>query len=262
MVDQTRIGARPTRTARWAVVGVLFALTAGLTACAAGAGSGQAGYRQHYEAGRYQLALAGAQATAGRPGGSSDAALVAGLSAEAMRNDVTARQWLEPISRGSGDTAARARAGLALIELRNGDPLRAARELEAASTQLTGTDSREAARVAADAYQRAGRPADAERLRRRAVGMYEPAGPGEPAPIAGGYTLQIGAYSTRSRATQRVAEVSTATRSAGLGEPRVELATRDGRVLYLVHVGRFRTHDDANRALRTFGVSSIVAPAI
>lgn len=261
MVDQSPTVARPARTIRRAAVSVFLALIAGIPGCAANAGSGQASYRDHYEAGRYQMALASARASAGGPGGSSDAALVAGLSAEAMRDDTTARQWLEPIARGSGDTAARARAGLALIELRTGDPLRAARELEAASTQLSGPDSREAARVAADAYERASRPADAERLRRRAVGMDGPTDTAELPQAAGGYTLQIGAYSTRSRATQRVAEVSTATRSAGLGEPRVEMAARDGKVLYLVQVGRFRTQEDATRAMRTLGVSSIVAAA-
>lgn len=239
---------------------LLIAAAAALAACASGGGN--PGYRNHYEAGRYSLALVNARAEAGRPGGSSDAALVAGLAAEAMRDDLTARQWLEPIARGSGGTAARARAGLALIELRTGDPLTAARELEAVSAQLTGQDSREAARVAADAYERAGRTTDAERLRRRAVGMYEVTSRGDPGFVAGGYTLQLGAYSTRSGASQRVTEVSSATRSAGLGEPNVEIATRDGRVLYLIHAGRFRTQADAERARRTLGVSSIVTEAI
>lgn len=231
-----------------------------LGACASG--GGQASYREYYEAGQYGAALARAQAVEGRPGGNSDAALVAGLSAEAMRDDATARAWLQPIARGSGDRAARAQAGLALIELRTGDPLQAARQLEAASVQLDGADAREAARVAAQAYEQAGRTSDAERMRRRSVGMFEPARTGAPGFAAGGYTLQMGAYSTRTRASQRVTEVSSAARTSGLGEPRIELATRDGRVLYLVHVGRFRTQSDAERARRTLGVSSIVADAI
>jgi|GEM_PF-2987511 len=257
MVDQSLT----TSSRAHAGLGLLLTLAViMLAACASG--RGQPTYRDHYEAGRYSLALATAQATAGRPGGSSDASLVAGLAAEAMRDNLTARRWLEPIARGSGDTAARARAGLALIELRTGDPLTAARELESASAQLSGQDGRDAARVAADAYERAGRPTDAERLRRRAMGMYEVTSRGEPGFVAGGYTLQIGAYSTRSRATQRVTEVSSATRSSGLGEPRVEMATRNGRVLYLIHAGRFRTQADAERARRTLGVSAIVTEAI
>ncbi len=257
MVDQPLTPSSPTRLGPCLAL-VLTLLT--LSACAGG--GGQPTYRDHYEAGRYSMALMTARATAGRPGGSSDASLVAGLAAEAMRDDLTARQWLQPIARGSGDTAARARAGLALIELRTGDPLTAARELESVSAQLTGQDGRDAARVAADAYDRAGRPNDAERLRRRAAGMYETTNRGNPSFVAGGYTLQLGAYSTRSGATQRVTEVSSATRSAGLGEPSVEIATREGRVLYLIHAGRFRTQADAERARRTLGVSSIVAEAI
>lgn len=257
MVDQPLTTSRSNRPGLW-----LLLVTAAATLAACASGGGQPTYRDHYEAGRYSLALAGARATAGRPGGTSDASLVAGLAAEAMRDDLTARQWLQPIARGSGDTAARARAGLALIELRTGDPLTAARELEAVSAQLTGQDGREAARVAADAYERAGRSTDAERLRRRAVGMYEVTSRGDPGFVAGGYTLQLGAFSTRSGASQRVTEVSSATRSAGLGEPNVEIATRDGRVLYLIHAGRFRTEADAERARRTLGVSSIVAEAI
>jgi septal ring-binding cell division protein DamX len=92
--------------------------------------------------------------------------------------------------------------------------------------------------------------------------MFEVTSRGEPGFVAGGYTLQLGAYSTRSGATQRVTEVSSATRSAGLGEPTVEMATRDGRVLYLIHAGRFRTEADAERARRTLGVSAIVTEAI
>lgn len=256
MVDQplTMSSARP---GLWLL---LVAAATTITACATG--GGQPSYRDHYEAGRYSLALASARATAGRPGGTSDASLVAGLAAEAMRDDLNARRWLEPIARGSGDTAARARAGLALIELRTGDPLTAARELEAASAQMSGQDGRDAARVAADAYERAGRRTDAERLRRRAVGMDEATSRSDPGFVAGGYTLQLGAYSTRSGATQRVTEVSSATRTSGLGEPRVEIATRNGRVLYLIHAGRFRTQADAERARRTLGVSAIVTEAI
>ncbi|MEQ8316999.1 MAG: SPOR domain-containing protein [Phycisphaerales bacterium] len=257
MVDQPLTKPTASRAACTLVL-MLAALT--LTACASG--GGQSSYREYYEAGQYRAALARAQATEGRPGGNSDAALVAGLSAEALRDDATARAWLQPIARGSGDRAARAQAGLALIELRTGDPLRAARQLEAASAQLTGTDSREAARVAAQAYEQAGRQSDADRMRRRSAGTFEPATPGDATFVAGGFTLQLGAYSTRSRATQRLTEVRSAARTSGLGEPRIEMAARDGRVLYLVHVGRFRTAGDAERARRTLGVSSIVASAI
>ncbi|NRA57861.1 MAG: SPOR domain-containing protein [Phycisphaerales bacterium] len=245
------------------LLGLILAMWAiWIGGCSAGSGSGQATYREQYEAGMYRQALASAQARAGRPGASSEAALVAGLSAEALRDDATAKRWLEPVARGTGDRAARARAGLALIERRTGDPLRAARDLEIVSAQLGGQDAREAARVSATAYERAGRPTDAERMRRRAVGAM-PAGSRTSAGfVATGYTLQVGAYSTRSRANQRVAEVGSAVRSAGLGPARVELASRDGPVLYLVHVGRFSTFDDAERARRTLGVSTIVAEAL
>jgi len=257
MVDQSLTLARTLSL----LVGVLLvSLAAGLAGCTTGGGAGHATYREHYESGQYQLALAGARAQAGRPGGSSDAALVAGLSAEAMRDDATAKRWLEPIARGTSDRAARAQAGLALIELRTGDALRAARDLEAASAKLRGHDAREAARVSATAYDRAGRPADADRMRRRAVGVLA-TGTSQGAFASTIYTLQVGAYSTRSRANQRVAEVNSATRSAGLGPARVELSTRAGRVLYLVQVGRFESFDDANEAKRTLGVSTIVAEA-
>ncbi|MFI4914982.1 MAG: SPOR domain-containing protein [Phycisphaerales bacterium JB060] len=257
MVDRPLTLPQPHRGLLTLVLGLAALMLHG---CASGGTRG--GYREYYEAGQYQTALAKARATAGQPGGTSEAALVAGLSAEAMRDDATARAWLEPIARGSGDLAPRAQAGLALIELRTGDPLRAARQLEAASGGLTGFDAREAARVAAEAYDRAGRDSDAQRMRRRAAGMYEVTSASDPSYAAGGYTIQLGAYSTRSRATQRITEVSSATRTGGVGEPRIEVATRDGRMLYLVHVGRFRTQGDAERARRTLGVSAIVVNAI
>lgn len=241
----------PTRIAA-AIALVLAMLSA---SCAGGGGSG-GGYRDHFEAGRYPLAYSSAQAAAGSPGSQSEAALVAGLSAEAMRDDARARQWLEPIARGGGGLAPRARAGLALIELRTGSPLAAARELEAASVQLTGHDAREAARVAAEAYERAGRREDARRLRDRAVGAGQPAAS---ASALGPYSLQLGAFSTRSRAEQRLAEVRAAVRTAGLGEPRIEIGSRDGRVLYLLQAGQFNSSEEAERARRSLGVSSIVA---
>ena len=223
--------------------------------CAGGAGT-RAGYRDHYEAGRYPLAYSSAQAAAGSPGSVSEAALVAGLAAEAMRDDMRARQWLEPIARGGGALAPRARAGLALIELRTGNPLIAARELEAASVQMTGQDAREAARVAADAYERAGRPEDARRLRDRAVGGGQAlATPGAMGP----YSLQLGAFSTRSRAEQRLAEVRAAVGPPGRGAPPRARGARGGRGRGRRRAGQFNTSEEADRARRTLGVSSIVA---
>lgn len=250
---------------RWCGLAALVLMVGG---CASG-GAKQPAYLTHYQAGRYQLALASARASAGQPGGVSEAALVAGLAAEAMRDDATARLWLQPIAQGRGELAVRASAGLALIDLRTGNPLRAAEALEAASTRLTGHDAREAARVAAEAYELAQRPADAERMRRRALGILpEPstalAGGGEPSPArpgVGGYTLQVGAFSTRSAANQRVAQVRSRAQTAGLGEPSVELVVRDGRPLYVVRIGRFATEADAQRALRMLGVEAIVSGA-
>ena len=265
MVDQSLTTARIAVMPRGAALATLLAIAVFALGCASGPGpgasSGQGSYRDHYEAGRYQLALASARATAGQPGGTSEAALVAGLSAEAMRDDATARLWLQPIARGNGDLSPRARAGLALIELRTGDPATAARELESVSLLLGGHDGREAARVAAEAYERAGRTSDADRLRRRSAGMLEPGRVGEPGYASGSFTLQVGAYSTRSRANQRSTEVASASRSAGLGEPRVEFASRGGQALYLVQIGRFMSEADAQRAQRSLGISTIVARA-
>lgn len=239
--------------------GLAYALVLPLLSSACAGGGARAGYREHYEAGRYDLAYASAQAAAGSPGAVSEAALVAGLSAEATRDDARARLWLEPIARATSGLAPRARAGLALIERRTGDPLTAARELEAVSVQLTGHDAREAARVSAEAYDRAGRPDDARRMRDRTAGA------GVGAASTGGtgmYHLQLGAYSTRGRAEQRLAEVRAAVRTAGLGEPRIEIGAREGRVLYLLHAGRFQSAEDAERARRTLGVSAIVSSGV
>lgn len=256
MVDPTAV-ASPRRRSLARVLACALVLPLWVSACAGG--GARAGYREHYEAGRYDLAYASAQAAAGAPGAVSEAALVAGLSAEASRDDARARLWLEPIARASSGLAPRARAGLALIERRTGDPLTAARELEAVSVQLTGHDAREAARVSAEAYERAGRPDDARRMKDRAAGA-------TPAPATiggvGPYRLQLGAYSTRGRAEQRLAEVRAAVRTAGLGEPRIEIGAREGRVLYLLHAGRFNSADEAEQARRTLGVSAIVSSGV
>jgi len=222
-----------------------------LASCAAQ----QPSYDGYYARGRYEQAYASAVAVARAPGGVDRASLTAGLAAEALRRDDRARAWLTPIARrGSGELAARARAGLALIELRTGDAARAGRELEAAAAELDGAAGRRAASAAAEAYRRAGLDADAARAGRLARGLLTQAD-------GGGYTLQVGAYSTRSRAQRRAAEVVAAARASGLGPPRVEALSRGGERLYSVRVGRFASEADAARALRTLGVEAIVADA-
>ncbi|MEO1009538.1 MAG: SPOR domain-containing protein [Planctomycetota bacterium] len=236
-------------------LGIIAGTIAVAAGCTATPGSG---YRDAYAGGRYHAAISGARAAAGSPGSTNEAALTTGLAHEALGNDAEARAWLGPIARGGDATmAAHASAGLALIDLRRGRTLQAAEALDSASLRMRGTAARDAARVAADAYERAGRPDDADRLRTRAAGLADAGGRAS----GGGFAVQVGAYSTRHRAQQRAAELRASARASGFGDPRVEPGGTSRRPLYHVRIGRFRTEDDANRARRLLGGESIVVGA-
>jgi len=257
-----------------AVAAVLLA--AGLLGGAGCASTGRTVYERDYQAGRYSTAYASAKARAGdpnRPGAEERAALVVGLSAHAMGEDVEAERWLRPL-RGSrnAEIAGKALATLGLIASERDEHERAAALLSEAANKLEGDDAANklegddaayAAFHAGEAYASLGRidaarlqynaayaAADDPKLQRRVTERLS----------RSAFTLQLGAFSSRHNAQQAVREFTPITVGVGLGAPRIIRAERSGgRVLYLVQVGRFNDRDDASVARQRLGGDAVIA---
>lgn len=235
-----------------------------VTACA---GHGGSAFVRDYQAGRHAAALRGARSAALSSTGAArdEAALIAGLSAQALGDDASARAWLEPLlASRDRSVAARARAGLGLIAQRQGDHERAAALLAEASVALTGDDAARAALYAGQSLRALGRVEPAQREYRRAATLARSA---EVRALAerrlgeGRFTIQVGAFTSRRNAERARRRADTSAAGLGLGPARVVVARRDGRAVYLVQVGEFATRADAVRARARLGPDAIVAAA-
>jgi tetratricopeptide (TPR) repeat protein len=214
-----------------------------------------------YSAGRYSIAQRAAKdAMADLEGRDKERAmLIAGLSAQALQQRADAAFWFRQIERSTDpEIAGRARAGLGLLALDEGDYTRAAAMLSTASAQLKGDESARASLFAGQAYEAMNRPDRARTQYMIALGLTQSpalksnvqtalASIGERV-----YTVQLGAYASRvnaERAAQQFARQST---SLNMGEPRIVErrgvgGSGDG-TLYLVQIGTFKSQNDADRA--------------
>ncbi|TVQ61322.1 MAG: SPOR domain-containing protein [Phycisphaerales bacterium] len=264
-----RTTRRPARLAALAVCAVSITLGACESTPKSG---GSRSLVEDYEAGRYAVAYALAAQEAARTTGTEReaAALVAGLSAQAMDRNDDAAKWLTPLTTSTNfQIAGRANAGMGLVELSNNRPARAAQHFRTASTRLTGDDAARASYFAGEAYTMMGKPDEArkeyaiaqataqdpalrERMRGRASGVR-----------SGSYSLQVGAYSDPVNAQRAAREVAHSAHRNNLGEPRV--VSRSGPAggsLYIVQIGRFGSRVEADAARLNLGSQAIVAAAI
>lgn len=244
-------------------------LFAAIVALATGcAGAGRPGFVRDYEAGRHAAAYREASVTANESTGRSreEAALIAGLSAHALGDSAAAMEWLSPL-RGSADrsVSGRALAGLGLIAAERGEHERAAAMLTEASIKLTGDDAARASFHAGESFSELGRRDAAEREYRRAhmlardlrlMSILEDRINGLT------YTIQLGAFTSRRNADLARRDAAATAAGLGLGSPRIVVSTRDGRTLYLVQVGQFRSEQEAADVRRRLGVDAIVAVAV
>jgi hypothetical protein len=163
---------RPARVSL-AAAGVLLVLL--LTAC----GSSQkvnpaASYTEQYRLGQYAEAYNSASnvyLSAGGPGGKSrdDAALIAGLSAQAMNRNDDADRWLNLVVRSSNrEVSGRASAALGLIAQEKKQHDEAVRLLTNAGEKLGGDDAARAFMYAGDSARALRNPQDAQSLYKRA----------------------------------------------------------------------------------------------
>lgn len=258
-----------TTWARWAaVVGLILAATLGGCASQNKAPSAN-DYAGLYAQGRYSDAYDAAVKVAGTPrGGSPQAALIAGLSAQALGREEDASRWLMPlVDNADPNVAGKSAAALGLILKEQGQYSKAGILLEKAATRLPDDD--DAARAlmyAGDARRAIHLEAQAQALYARAkdkairdVGLKGAiadrlAGAGMPAGT-GKWSVQAGAFSELSKAH------ALASRLSSKGASRVVPLTKAGKRLYYVRVGRYGTKPEADTVRKAVGVGAFVVDA-
>lgn len=258
------------------IASLAFALVSGCASTGAQqAGQPSDSYLLAYEEGRYGEAASLAEIAYSRAEGADRerAALVAGLSAQALDRRNDAQRWLSPLlTSDDAEVAGRASAALGLIEQRRGNHERAVTLLRDASVKLRGDEAARASFYAGESYSALGRTraarieysiaantATSPELRdmiRSRSGEIGPSG-GQVSSLAssasGRFTVQVGAYSTRQNALNAADQASARAARLGVGQTRITERTDLGSVLYVVQVGRFATHLAATEALRQMG---------
>lgn len=256
---------------RWCLVlGVVLAAV--LPGCKSQQAAGGGDYTALYTQGRYSDAYDSAVRVAGTPrGGSPQAALIAGLSAQSLGREEDAVKWLAPlVDNADPNVAGKSGAALGLIAKEHGENAKAAALLEKASTRLQDDDAARALMYAGDANRSMRREADAHALYLRArdkatgdVGLKGAiadrlAGVGKAAPASsqgGKWSVQAGAFSTPAKAQLVLNRVSRQ------GLARVVLLTKRGQRLYYVRVGRYATKTEAENVRRAIGSPAFVVDA-
>jgi cell division septation protein DedD len=245
-----------------------------------------------YRSGMYDKAYQQAEARAGSSSGLAHdrAALMAGLSAYALRRPDQAERWLNPLLENQ-DKEVSGVSGwtLAMIAADKGSHTRAASLATAAADKLEGDDAARAHVVAAEALSRTGRAADAKeqyglalqdardaglqasiqsKMAGGAGSIATPTGksfaaPVAPTPHAGKFVIQLGAFAERAKAEQAARQSRTATTRAGQPPAQVVTATdpKTGSALYAVQVGPFPDRPTAEMILRRLAIQGTVMMA-
>ena len=174
---------------------------------------------------------------------------------EAAKAVPTTPHGSERLSSPDKNIRGRAEATLGLVFADEEKHSEAARMLQSASEDLAGPMKGWAAHYGAQEFGFAGDNMRADRMRTVA----ELRGPSDlPAADDGQFTVQLGSFSSRSRAQSRVRATTPAAQQAGLDIPRVELTIANNRPLYAVRVGRFGNSTEAKQASQRFSGDTAV----
>lgn len=255
-----------TTTGRFALGAVALTLIS-MTGCAGSGAHHRATYVDDYERGRYSSASSGAIRALRDPGDPDRdvARLTAGLSAHAMGRNDEATVWLRTLTTNDDPIiAGKALAGLGLIAYEDQEYRAAAPSLSRAARKLNGDDSARAALYAGDSYAAIGSFKEARVQYRIATRVAtEPRLRNEIAQRLGdGYTLQLGAFASRTNAERSRRALAEDRTFRSLGTPIVlERINNRGATLYLVQVGRFGSVRDAKAAQLRTGIGGIVTMA-
>jgi tetratricopeptide (TPR) repeat protein len=246
-------------------------------------------FAQTFEEKRYSEAYAQAAevATTRRGSVQQQAALIAGLSAQAMNRNADAVKWLAPLRTSSDSViAGQAHAAMGLIAQERGGHDEASQSLLIASQKLKGDEAARAALYAGDSLRTLGKANEAQEAYERAQQLVQTDSGlrmmigdrlrgGSPKMVAtrpsvpnlvGANTLpdrtnsemltvQIGAYAHESTAQLQV------NRLAKRYNVRVVPILRDGKRLYAVRVGKFSSRSTADAIKKEIGGTAIVTGA-
>lgn len=263
-----------------ATVGVTLGATLG--GCAGSARSGASGdYTKAYESGRYTDAFDGASVAAAKGSGikRDNAALIAGLSAQALNRNADAEKYLRPLIANPNQTlSGEAGAALGLIASERGDHADAAALLSVAGRKLDKDQAARAFMYAGDSYKSAGQHTEArglwslaqskvtndsslrimigDRLSQTAsTAGKSPSKVSTPAagkPSAKGnaatpFCVQVGAFSSFTNAQKQLG------RFRAYGAPRVVEVDRAGQKLFAVRVGTYTNRAEAESVAKNIG---------
>jgi len=193
--------------------------------------------------------------------------LAAGMAAYEAGRTNEAISHLAPLaSHRDARIAGRASATLGLIYLARGEHPRAISHLRPAAEKLSGDDAAQAYFHLGQAHQKLGRWAEARTWLSLTVSKASDDGLREAAKrllASTGYTLQLGAYSTKANAEKQAVEMKAVADRASLGSPRVVPSRNpEGGTLFLVQVGRFSTFDSAMQARQKLGRNDAIVVAM
>lgn len=245
---------------------VVMLMALPLAACAGGASKADlAEVTEAYRAGRYSEAYAKAEDLSKRSAGldKDRAGLIAGQAAHAMSNKANAERWLRPLTNSADrEINGNANATLGLLAFNERRYAAASVMLSAAAGRLTGDDGARAALYAGDSYEQLAQPVQARSSFQKALAMAQDVALRRTIQdrlVQGPYTIQLGAFQTRDRATQIARQNQSTAQRAGLPTPVVVTATGGpGSQLFAVQVGTFTTRPAAEAAKARSGLQGVV----
>jgi cell division protein FtsN len=188
------------------------------------------------------------------------AALVAGMSAQAMGQNSEARKWLAPLRMSEDkDIAARAKASLGLVAKSEGKDAEAATLLASSAEHLDGNDAAQAQLIAGDSYRKLGLESQARTAYANARSEAD-----DPALKAAAdkkaqpqkFFVQCGAYSTQGAAERQVKAIRASVAKAGQPAPVIVQLAPNGIPLFVVQVGPYPDRTQANMAKAKIGVGN------
>jgi hypothetical protein len=240
----------------------------------------KAEYVTLYEQGQFQQAKVAAEDAAAKSKGSArdQAMVVAGMSAQAMKDNAEAERILRPLVTNSDlRVAGRAKAALGLIAQEKGKDQEASQLLLEAAKQLAGDESARASLHAGDSLVKLNSPEKArvqyqvglasakdpdlrKDLEQRINGSTGPGSEPHGGLAGGGFTIQLGAFTQKANADKSAQAAAGKASSAGLAAPRVVKGKDSkGRDVWFVRVGQFGSRQAAKDAWTKFGQGVIVA---
>ncbi len=248
----------------FAAVLLVFGLVLG--GCASTGGQRHATALAAFNAGDFAEAQRMASADAERSSGRKrdEAALIAGMSARALKRDSDAENWLRPLTTSRhADIAGTASAELGLLLADSGRHQEAIDLLETSARRLGGDEAARALFQAGESYNAMGRPELAKIAWRRALrDVKDPMlrGTIESRLSLGGYTVQLGAFADRANASKTAESARSMTQRLNIDPPRiVERTAPNGRRLFVVQVGVFPSKQEAEAAKSRLGTQAVVA---